>query len=283
MHTCTMQALAIIRQKPEGVSAKDYTSRLALQFNQLQTNWREKATQLERELLRTRQELATFQVRCELVGGNDLHTHPHPSHRHTSHPYIDAVHRNATQSSHEFLIEQPSQDQGISTQGSIRDSNPDTNTIAMDTEWTSSGYSSSLTQETDETGELEKTTLKQNCPIRETTGMTRCDGYSLDNQSIQVEPMDIQNSFNKVLTGHANLSINDLTGHAQLSKHTVSVSQSDSCNQLADERCKERSEGIGDTLQERVRSHVKFCSSGVLVMCVCLFTFDLIRLSQIYS
>ena len=249
----TMQALAIIRQKPEGVSAKDYTSHLALQFSQLQTNWRDKATQLERELLRTRQELATYQVRCELVAGNDLHTHPHPSHVHplhpshdyTSHPYINAVHGNVAQASHELH----SQDQGISTQGS--DFNHDTNAVAMDSEWTSSGYSSSLTQEANKTGgeNLERTTWKQNALNRETAGlagMTKPDGCSLDNHSI---PMDSENARSK-----------GCTEHAQLSKHTGALNLSDSCNQLSDEEC---SDGKRDALQERVRAHVKFCTSGM--------------------
>ena len=37
-----LQAVAIIRQKPEGVSAREFTERLALQFSQLQTSWKEK-------------------------------------------------------------------------------------------------------------------------------------------------------------------------------------------------------------------------------------------------
>ncbi len=62
------QALAIIRRKPEGVSGEEYTRRLSLQLSQLQTDWRTKAVRLERELLRTRQELVNCQVARELGG-----------------------------------------------------------------------------------------------------------------------------------------------------------------------------------------------------------------------
>ena len=69
LYTCvvsqTIQALVIIRQKPEGVSSKEYTERLALQFSQLQVDWRERALQLQQELLRTRQELTTLQLQAE--------------------------------------------------------------------------------------------------------------------------------------------------------------------------------------------------------------------------
>ena len=60
-----LQALAIIRQKPKGVSAREYAERLAMQFSQVQLNWREKAQQLQQELLRTRQELTKFQIQAE--------------------------------------------------------------------------------------------------------------------------------------------------------------------------------------------------------------------------
>ncbi|XP_064396125.1 meiosis-specific protein MEI4-like [Halichondria panicea] len=59
-------ALAIIRRKPEGVSGEEYTRRLSRQLGQLQTDWRKKAVHLERELLRTRQELVNCQVAKEL-------------------------------------------------------------------------------------------------------------------------------------------------------------------------------------------------------------------------
>lgn len=61
------QAMAIIRQKPEGVSVREYTERLALQVSQLQLDWRDRAAQLQQELLRTRQELAKFQVQAETL------------------------------------------------------------------------------------------------------------------------------------------------------------------------------------------------------------------------
>lgn len=68
------QALTIIRQKPEGVSSREYTEKLALQFSQLQADWRERALQLQQELLRTRQELTRFQIQAETL---DLTHHPH--------------------------------------------------------------------------------------------------------------------------------------------------------------------------------------------------------------
>ena len=63
-----LQAVAIIRQKPEGVCVRQYTERLALQFSQLQEDWRGKAVQLQRELLRTRQELTKFQIQADTLG-----------------------------------------------------------------------------------------------------------------------------------------------------------------------------------------------------------------------
>ena len=48
------------------MSAREFTERLSLQFSQLQTNWKSKAEQLERELLRTRQDLIKFQINSEL-------------------------------------------------------------------------------------------------------------------------------------------------------------------------------------------------------------------------
>lgn len=82
-----MQALAIIRQKPEGVSAREYTERLALQFNDRQDNWKERATILERELLRTRQELLKFQITDAADSLQLSSLHPPPAHSHPSHPH----------------------------------------------------------------------------------------------------------------------------------------------------------------------------------------------------
>ena len=50
------------------MSGEEYTRRLSLQLSQLQTDWRTKAVRLERELLRTRQELVNCQVARELGG-----------------------------------------------------------------------------------------------------------------------------------------------------------------------------------------------------------------------
>lgn len=65
-----LKALAIIRQKPEGVSCREYTERLALQFSQLQVDWKQKAQQLQQEVLRTRQELTKFQIQSETLVNN---------------------------------------------------------------------------------------------------------------------------------------------------------------------------------------------------------------------
>ena len=48
------------------MSAREFTERLSLQFSQLQTNWKSRAEQLERELLRTRQDLIKFQINSEI-------------------------------------------------------------------------------------------------------------------------------------------------------------------------------------------------------------------------
>jgi hypothetical protein len=55
------------------MGSREYTERLALQFSQLQLDWRERAEQLQRELLRTRQELTRFQIQAETLN----QTHPH--------------------------------------------------------------------------------------------------------------------------------------------------------------------------------------------------------------
>ena len=66
------QAVAILRQKPSELSAKEFTDRLSLQFIQLQTNWKSKAEQLERELLRTRQDLVKCQIDSEISATSQL-------------------------------------------------------------------------------------------------------------------------------------------------------------------------------------------------------------------
>ena len=73
-----MQALVILRQKPDGVSAREFTESLSLQFSQLQTNWKSRAEQLERELLRTRQELVKFQINSEVSVTNPFPQDPYP-------------------------------------------------------------------------------------------------------------------------------------------------------------------------------------------------------------
>ena len=49
--------MVIIRQKPEAISARDYTIRLAQNFEKEEMIWRRRARQLEDELLRMRQEV----------------------------------------------------------------------------------------------------------------------------------------------------------------------------------------------------------------------------------
>ena len=73
-----MQALAILRQKPSGVSAREFTERLLLQFSQLQTSWKTQAEQLERELLRTRQDLIKLQFNSEVSVTNPFPQDPYP-------------------------------------------------------------------------------------------------------------------------------------------------------------------------------------------------------------
>lgn len=57
----------MIRSKPEGVSGEEHAQSLACQWSNKQTDWREKATHLERELLRNRQELAKYQLSSQLL------------------------------------------------------------------------------------------------------------------------------------------------------------------------------------------------------------------------
>ena len=49
------------------MSSREYTERLALQFSQLQLDWRERTVQLQQELLRTRQELTKYQIQSETL------------------------------------------------------------------------------------------------------------------------------------------------------------------------------------------------------------------------
>ena len=73
---CILQALAILHQKPEGVSALEFTERLSLQFSRAQTNWKGRVEQLERELLRTRQELMKCQIHSEISTTNPFSRDP---------------------------------------------------------------------------------------------------------------------------------------------------------------------------------------------------------------
>ena len=68
----------ILRQKPSGVSAREFTECLSLQFSQLQTDWKSRAEQLERELLRTRQDLVKFQISSEVSATNPFPQDPYP-------------------------------------------------------------------------------------------------------------------------------------------------------------------------------------------------------------
>lgn len=58
-----LQAIAVIRQKPEGTSAHDFALSLAECFKKGELSWRGRARQLESQLLQTRQEL--LQVRLQ--------------------------------------------------------------------------------------------------------------------------------------------------------------------------------------------------------------------------
>lgn len=68
---CLFQAMAIIRQKPAYISAHEFTLQLAQQFQRDEQNWKQKARELEGELLRMRQEL----VRCRLQEISDTGAH----------------------------------------------------------------------------------------------------------------------------------------------------------------------------------------------------------------
>ena len=68
-----LQAIAIIRQKPEGVSAFEFTFDLAQQFKGEELHWKGRARQLEQELLRTRQELVRTRLQAALVTSQSTH------------------------------------------------------------------------------------------------------------------------------------------------------------------------------------------------------------------
>ena len=60
------------------MSAREFTERLLLQFSQLQTSWKTQAEQLERELLRTRQDLIKLQFNSEVSVTNPFPQDPYP-------------------------------------------------------------------------------------------------------------------------------------------------------------------------------------------------------------
>ncbi|KAL5484467.1 hypothetical protein EMCRGX_G020975 [Ephydatia muelleri] len=68
-------AIAIVRQKPNGMRVREYVENLALQFTQLQGNWRHKALKLEQELLCLRQELVQCQLRPQLRSAESQEIH----------------------------------------------------------------------------------------------------------------------------------------------------------------------------------------------------------------
>ena len=222
-----MQALAILHQKPNGVSSREFTERLSLQFSQLQTNWRSRAEQLERELLRTRQDLIKFQLSSEVSSV----TNPFPQD-----PYHPSAPPPATVTGYSFnplfsdsfdvnpLCSQPPrlplsqiqldnvfyQNSQIFENSSSQDS---------EIEWQSSGYSSSFSAQK-------------------------------ENQSKTI--------FSSTTSSDLERAKYDTSVAERTAGNEVSSKE----NEKEEEECEDdRSKG-DSVLQERITAHVKFCTSG---------------------
>ncbi|XP_065916508.1 meiosis-specific protein MEI4-like isoform X2 [Dysidea avara] len=68
-------ALVIIRRKPRGVSAKEYATRLAVSFNQVQEDWKEKCAKAETELIFVRQKLVEMKLEREVESDIEPFSH----------------------------------------------------------------------------------------------------------------------------------------------------------------------------------------------------------------
>lgn len=203
--------------------------------------------------MRTKQELTMYQLRCELVGGNDplLATTSLSScdchcfsrgatnvssngHRNVS---IDTVCKNSDQSNQGLdnaLL-------GVVSQGRENGGVKDT---AMDSDWISSGYTSLQLQ--DETGESSDQKRKAN-GLREEV---QIGNVSNGVQSIQVEP-----TCNGVTSARG---LFELTHLSKVSQIPHSHDKKPHTNTRTNAMTKR-----GSNLQERVRAHIKFCSSGM--------------------
>ena len=162
VHVCLyaslIQALAILRQKPVGIAAREFTERLSLQFSQLQTNWKSKAEQLERELLKTRQDLIKCQLNSDVSKSDSLfqqHMHPrlpenagadfnlNPSNSLPASEINPFHSQQQVRSQSRFPLSQIQVDSMYNYNTQLFESSS-SQEIFSDGEWQSSGYSSSI-------------------------------------------------------------------------------------------------------------------------------------------
>ena len=223
-----IQALAILHQKPNGVSAREFTERLLLQFSQLQTNWKSRAEQLERELLRTRQDLIKFQINSEISSVTNPFSqdpyHPPPPATVTGFSFNPLL---SDSSDVNPLCSQPPrlplsqiqldnvfyQNSQIFENSSSQDS---------EIEWQSSGYSSSF--------------------------------------SIQKE-----NQSKTIFSSTTSSDLERARYDTYVAERTAGNEVSSKENEKEEEECEDdQSKGDG-ALQERITAHVKFCTSGECV------------------
>lgn len=193
-------AIAIIRQKPLGESVKDFTQQLSLQFSQLQTDWKTKATQLEAELLRARQELVECQLQTELQRAPPLSSLP--SHL-----------TSGSSSSH-----------GDGGSGIIESSQ-------SDSEWQSSGYSSSYQENSQCPDGEESTSIKD----RDDGGQLVCGGkgsstsrdrFEKDNGSCLGSIKDHKEAVDERIRNHMKF-FSSVSSLAKIQHHFSSVLHSD--------------------------------------------------------
>ena len=223
------------------MSALEFTKRLALQFSHLQTNWKNKSDQLERELLRTRQELIKCQISSELsTTSNQFLPSPFGTlPPHVAPSTVSGVNFNFNPSNSTSFGINPSSSQQQQSRlplsqlqiGNALSHHSQlfefSSSQSSDGEWQSSGYCSSFPAQ------------KENKSKR----LALSDGGSCD-----VVMVDESQSCTEEGDG----------SNEMFAREAVA-------NRKFDHDC-DHDGGVGDSdLQEKIATHIKFCKSGMCI------------------
>ena len=225
------------------MSAREFTERLSLQFSQLQKDWKSKAEQLERELLRTRQALVRCQIHSEQFATSQLFP---PDPLISSYPPLatagatnsnfnpfktasTAINPLCSQRQNRLPLSQIQIENHCHSQVYESLSSQDS-----DCEWQSSGYSSSFP------------TQKENHSKRFVMSAGGIEQEIATSDAEEFEPFLTEK------------------GDGRSDEELVAGDKEDhGCDRKGD---------VGDSaLQERITAHIQFCASGVCVcVCVCV-------------